>query len=221
MNRLQRYLSMCLNARYKRTEESGNYATETEGNTLYLCFQWSDGKQDWRNNFDFPVKPYDDMGIKWHCHRGFLRVWKAIKPYISAAVHDKRIKKIVVIGYSHGAAIATLAHEYVWYEREDLRDTLEGYGFGCPRCYWGRMNAGLKERWKHFYPIRNVNDVVTHMPPRIFGFRHVNKVVKIGERGQYKIDWKQKPFGRKFPFTYAHYPEEYMKNLAFEERVKG
>lgn len=213
MNQLQRYMYMCLNARYKSTEESGDYALEREGNILYLCFKWSDGKQDWKNNFDFPVKPYKDMGIKWYCHRGFLRVWKAIEPYVSGAVHDEKVKRIVVIGYSHGAAIATLAHEYVWYEREDLRETLVGYGFGCPRCYWGRMRAELKERWKNFYPIRNVNDIVTFMPPSVFGFRHVNQVLKIGEKGQYGFDLRQKPFSRKIPCFIAHYPEEYMKNL--------
>ena len=36
-----------------------------------------------------------------------MRVWKAIKPHITDAVHDMDVKKIVVIGYSHGAAIAT------------------------------------------------------------------------------------------------------------------
>ena len=126
MNKFRAYLTRCLNAQYEITEESGDYAIQREGDILYLCFQWSNGEEDWKNNFDFPAKPYSDMGVKWYCHRGFLRVWKAIKPYICDAVHDMSVKKIVVIGYSHGAAIATLAHEYVWYEREDLRDTLEG-----------------------------------------------------------------------------------------------
>lgn len=213
MNKLQNYLLRCLNAKYSTTKESGDYAIQREGNILYLCFQWSNGKEDWKNNFDFPAKPYKDMGIEWRCHRGFLRVWKSIKPNIVSAVHDKTIRKIIVIGYSHGAAIATLAHEYVWYERGDLRDTLEGYGFGCPRCYWGKMNPKLEERWKNFYPIRNMNDIVTHLPPSFFGFRHVNKVLKVGERGQYSLEIKAVPFGKKLPCTRAHYAEEYIKNL--------
>ena len=184
MNKLKNYLSRCLKAQYITTEESGDYSIQKEGETLYLCFQWSNGKEDWKNNFDFPVKPYSDMGIKWRCHRGFLRVWKAIKPHIADAVHDMSIKKVVVIGYSHGAAIATLAHEYVWYERPDLREELKGYGFGCPRCYWGKMKPELKERWKNFHPIRNMDDIVTHVPPSLFGFKHVNDVMEIGYKGQ-------------------------------------
>lgn len=217
MNKFRAYLTRCLNAQYESTEESGDYAIQREGDILYLCFQWSNGKEDWKNNFDFPAKPYSDMGIKWYCHRGFLRVWKAIKPHICDAVHDMSVKKIVVIGYSHGAAIATLAHEYVWYEREDLRESLEGYGFGCPRCYWGRMKPELEERWANFYPIRNIDDIVTHVPPAIFGFRHVSPVMEIGYKGQYKFDMKKTPLSKKLPCTYAHYPEEYLKNLGGED----
>lgn len=94
-------------------------------------------------------------------------------------IKNPKYKKIIVVGYSHGAAIATFCHEYVWFNRPDLReDGLEGFGFGCPRVYWGRMKKSLKERWKHFHPIRDMNDIVTHVPPVIFGFRHVNKLIK-------------------------------------------
>lgn len=213
MNKLQSYMTRCLSAKYLTTDAKGDYAIQREGDTLYLCFQWSNGREDWKNNFDFPARPYSDMGIKWRCHRGFLRVWKSIKPFIADAVHDGSVKRVVVIGYSHGAAIATLAHEYVWYEREDLRDDLEGYGFGCPRCYWGRMKANLKERWKNFHPVRNLDDIVTHLPPRIFGFRHVNDVIKVGKKGQYKFTLKENDTGKKFPCTHAHYSDEYIKNL--------
>lgn len=220
MNMMYKYFAICLAADYKKTEESGDYALLREGETLYLCFQCSNGKEDWKNNFDFPAKPYKDMGIKWYCHRGFLRVWNAIKPHIYDAVHDTTVRRIVVVGYSHGAAIATLAHEYVWYERKDLRPTLEGYGFGCPRCYWGKMKPELKERWKNFHPIRNLDDIVTHVPPSFLGFRHVNDVIEIGHKGQYKIDLKKETFTEKLPCTYAHYHKEYLKNLGGSEYTK-
>lgn len=93
MNKLQSYMMRCLTAEYLATDEKGDYAIQREGDTLYLCFQWSNGREDWENNFDFPARPYSDMGIKWYCHRGFLRVWKSIKPFIADAVHDKSVKK--------------------------------------------------------------------------------------------------------------------------------
>ena len=104
------------------------------------------------------------------------------------------VKSVTIVGYSHGGAIATLCHEYVWFNRPDLRDKLEGYGFGAPRVFWGlSMSKELKERWANFHVVRNINDIVTHMPPSIFGFRHVNDVIEVGKKGElvnknYKFD---------------------------------
>ena len=50
MNKFRAYLTRCLNAQYEITEESGDYAIQREGDILYLCFQWSNGKEDWKNN---------------------------------------------------------------------------------------------------------------------------------------------------------------------------
>ena len=207
----------CLNAKYIHTENSGDYAIEREGNTVYLLFQWSNGQEDWKNNFDFATKPYKDMGIPWKCHRGFLRVWKSIEPYIADTVMDMSVNHFVVCGYSHGAAIATLCHEYVWFNRPDLRPessgnymNIEGYGFGCPRVFFGHMQKELKQRWLTFFPIRNLNDIVTHVPPILFGFRHVSSITKIGKKGKLNRH-------RKLDCVNAHYPDNYILSLGGEE----
>lgn len=194
----------CLNANYAHTKEDGDYCLKAEGDTLYILFQWSNGRVDWANNFSFPAKPYKDMGVTWYAHRGFLRVWKQIQPFLEKEIKKPKYKKIIVVGYSHGAAIATFCHEWVWFNRPDLRDGgLEGFGFGCPRVYWGKMKRGMKERWKHFHPVRCMNDIVTHAPPAIFGFRHVNRVLKLPKSANYqKMHW----FG---PVS-AHYAENYL-----------
>lgn len=187
-NKILEYGNRCYSAKYTTVENNGDYAVERDGNTLYLMFEWSDGKADWKSNFNFPATPYKDMGVKWMCHRGFLKVWKSIKPHIEQYVLDLTVEKIIIIGYSHGAAIAALAHEYVWFNRQDLRDNnLEGYGFGSPRCYWGfKVKKKLKPRWENFYVIRNCNDIVTHVPPVFLGFRHVGNLIEIGD-GTYEV----------------------------------
>ena len=206
MTDLKALFNRCLNAQYKHVENDGDYALEREGDSLYILFECSNGKVDWKNNFDFPAKPYKDMEITWSCHRGFLKVWKSIEPYIANAITDPTVKKITIVGYSHGAAIASLCHEYVWYNRPDVRENgLIGYGFGCPRCYFGifGVKRQLKERWKNFYPVRDLNDLVTHLPPVIFGFRHVNKVLKLQNK-HYSKHVKLKCIN-------AHYPDNYIK----------
>ena len=172
----------CLNAEknYIHVEEDGSYLLQRNGSTLFLLLQKSNGKNDWRNNFDFPAKPYHDMPVTWKAHRGFVRVWKAIEPYVADAIMDPTVKKIVTVGYSHGAALAALAQEYIWFNRPDIRDNCFSYAFEAPRVFCGvRIPKKLKERWANHLVIRTANDLVTHVPPLLFGFKHVGSMLKL------------------------------------------
>lgn len=186
----------CLAAEYTQVENAGDYAIKREGDLLKIYFEWSDGKEDWRNNFDFPAKPYKDMEHLWFCHRGFLKVWKSIEPYLVDFIGDPNIRKIEIVGYSHGAAIALLCYEYCIFHRKDA--VIEGVGFGCPRVFWGIVPKAVKDRFLGFKVVRNGNDIVTHVPPALFGFRHISKVVEIGKSKGIVKD---------------HYPDEYRKSL--------
>ena len=192
---------------YIHAEGDVDYATRTDGTTLYIYFQHSQGKVDWKNNFDFPAKPYKHMKCKdapygsvWLAHRGFLSAWRVAEGLLKEQISDTGYTKIVISGYSHGAALAVLCHEYVWYNRPDLREVIEGYGFGCPRVAWGIKNACHRERWARFNVIRNIDDIVTHVPPAILGYFHVGNMVEIGQRGKYSA-------------VEAHFPDSYMREL--------
>lgn len=186
----------CIKAKYKHTENDGSYCVKRSGDNLILLFEKSNGKNDWKNNFDFPAKPYRDMKNLWFCHRGFLKVWKSIEPHISSYIMDESVKKIEIVGYSHGGAIAQLCYEYVKFNRPDV-DVI-GVGFGSPRVLWGFARKAVKERFKGFYVIRNGKDIVTHLPPSLFGFHHACYVVKVGKSNGFIKD---------------HYKEEYQKAL--------
>ena len=176
----------CLRIPYSQIGVSANYAIKREGDILYLFFQSSEGKEDWKSNLDFPAKAYKRMGkTVWFAHRGFLKVWKEIEPMLAKDIADEAFQKIVITGFSHGAAIALLCHEYVWYHRPKLRQAIEGYGFGCPRVFWGLKNKRLKQRWENFVVIRNIDDLVTHLPPAFLGYTHVGELLKIGKKGKY------------------------------------
>ena len=191
-------MNECLNTVYTTVENAGDYAIKKDGNTLKIFFEWSDGKEDWKNNFSFfaiPWKPYKDMKKLWFCHRGFLKVWKSIEPYIKPYTKNPEIQKIEIVGYSHGAAIALLCYEYCIYNRPDIE--VCGVGFGCPRVFWGFIPKSVKERFKNFMVVRNGNDIVTHVPPVLFGFHHISTMVKVGSTNCVK----------------DHYPELYLMHL--------
>ena len=205
--KLSEMFRRCLEISYTQVENSADYALERIENTLYIYLECSNGETDWLNNFDFPAKAYShfDGGV-WLCHRGFMRVFKSIEKYISASILDESIEKIVVVGYSHGAGVAILCHEYVWYNRPDLRSKIEGYAFASPRVIWGYLSRNLANRWENMTVVRNIDDIVTHLPPKILGFTHVGKMLEIGKRGKYSsID--------------AHRPENIMcELLEYEKR---
>lgn len=188
MKKLYNLFIGCLDANYTHTEIGSSYAAKVDHDTLYLFFQWSYGITDWLFNFLFlkkKIEPYEEMGKKWVVHSGFSKVWDSIKHNIEGLICDERYKKIIIVGYSHGGAIATLCHEFVWFNRPDLRDSLEGYGFAAPRAVGRDTPLEIRERWANFYVIRNIGDIVTHLPPKFTGYTNVGQLLEIGERGRY------------------------------------
>lgn len=171
---------------YEQIGDSVNYAFRTYQRTLYIYFQGSNSITDWVRNFLFGKKPYKDMEISYRVHRGFLAAWKTVEDVVISKITEKvddeyKWQHIIIVGYSHGGALAGFCHECVWFWRPDLRiNGLEGYGFEAPRFYaaWS-VKKELKERWSKFTVIRTNNDIVTHCPPAIFGFCHVGKILKI------------------------------------------
>ena len=186
---LLRLFEECLHREYREVENAASYSYGREkngdGECLFIFFQKSHGVTDWLNNLDFSAKPYEEMDPPWNCHVGFLRVWNSVKRYLKPHILDPNINRAVIVGYSHGAALAILCHEYIWYHRPDLRTVIEGYGFGCPRVVWGKLHGGRWERWQRFTVIRNLDDFVTHLPPSFLGYTHVGELLEIGEQGKY------------------------------------
>ena len=183
---LSTLFTRCVRRDYITTPTRADYAFDLVSENLTIYLQDSDGAVDWLRNLNFPAAAYRRNGkTAWYAHRGFLKAWNSLIPYVQPQIDDPSVKKITVVGYSHGAALAVFCHEYVWYRRPDLRETLTGYGFGCPRVLWGCVSEDVAERWEHFTVIRNLPDIVTHVPPKLLGYRHVGTMMEIGEAGKY------------------------------------
>lgn len=185
--RLLSLFEACLSADYRHVEEDASFSVKRENSHVTVYFEKSNGLRDWKNNFAFSAKPYRDMSDVWYCHRGFMRVFRALLSYLEEIFLDESVTGFTFVGYSHGAALALLAHEFVTYHRPELVDSVEGYGFGCPRVIAGKIPASLRERLGGFHVIRNLDDLVTHLPPRLFGYSHITKPYEIGKRGRYSM----------------------------------
>jgi NADH dehydrogenase FAD-containing subunit len=47
------------------------------------------------------------------------------------------------------------------------------------------MNEKTEKIWGNFTVIRNINDAVTHLPPKSFGYFHAGTLLEIGKSGTY------------------------------------
>lgn len=167
-------------------EEDVSYYFLQDGSTLYIYLEPTNSKLDWIHNFMFKKRPYKDMQIPYRVHRGFLKCWKVIEDLVIERIADPSIQSIITVGYSHGGALAVLCHECCWFHRPDIRKQIYGISFEGPRVYGGfSVKKELQDRWKNFVVFRNRNDIVTHVPPFIFGYTHVGKLVRIEHSGKY------------------------------------
>lgn len=190
----------CLSQTYNELSGGGSFAVERRGDLLSIFFQQSNGPLDWLNNLNFVAAPYREMTPVWQCHAGFLKVWRSIRPHLERSVLDPSVGRIRTVGYSHGAALAVFCHEFAWYHRPDLRKSIQGFGFGCPRVLYGCLPPDVALRWENFYIIRNLDDLITHLPPRAAGYCHVGNLIEVGSEGAYSpID--------------AHRPQNYLEAL--------
>ena len=199
-NHLLELFEECLSKNYTEVENGGSFAYDLRGDALYLWFEHSNGAVDWLNNLDFAVAPYRDMSPPWKCHAGFLRVWKSIQPYLLPLIDSPAVSRVCTVGYSHGAAIATLCHEFIWFRRLDLRQSICGYGYGAPRVLYGCVPPAVAMRWSSYFLVRNQGDLVTRLPPRMSGYCHAGIPIEIGAPNRYSaVD--------------AHRPENYLQEL--------
>ena len=170
----------CLYDDYVTHESGADVFFRREDDRLFIFFEKSDGIRDWINNLSFCPIPYGEMQHPWRCHGGFLQVFKSIRGAVNEALADKNIRSVTLVGYSHGAALALLAHEYIWFNYPELRDSLHGIGFGCPRVLYGAIPRCVRKRWSGFLRVSHRGDLITHLPPAILGFRHAGHVIKVG-----------------------------------------
>lgn len=201
---LRELFEACLDAEYLQVESGGSFATVRDGEELWIYFEKSNGREDWVNNLSYRAVSVGREGEEWFCHEGFYTVWRSILPYLQPMISNPAVKRVNTVGYSHGAALALLCHEYIGFLRKDLEESREGYGFGCPRVIWGTVPEEGR-RWKSFYVVRNIDDAVTHLPPRFFGYRHVGRLIQIGKRGRYSS-------------VEAHMAENYISELNHAEK---
>lgn len=185
------------NRQYVHTENGLDYWMHREGNRLYVTFQSSNGKGDWKDNFDFfpkKAEPFENVIV----HQGFWRQYQGIRNKFLDELYTG-VTAVFISGYSLGGAIAQLAlYDCLWHvSRDKLPLQVSAVGFNSPRVFV--KGQSLRAHTYTFQDIVHRGDVVPHLPPKIFGFKSVGLTkTKIG-----RLTW----------FWKAHAPKATKKAL--------
>lgn len=205
MNLIKLWQWACTGPWVKRAKDTEyKWGIDSDNNLLITFmgssqFKTKDNKVsiDWRHNIDIIAKPYKGMKPIWFAHRGFKSKWKVIEDEVLELITTHQPTGVLLTGFSQGAAIAGLAHESMWYNFPEYREKLHTKVFGCPRFVWFWNKWKIGNRWENFIRIESRWDLVTKVPPILFGYTHVGEAIKIGHK------WWQVNF--RFKHNHLHY----------------
>lgn len=147
--------------------------------TIGVFFEESATEQDWKTNFNFPVRPYKHQKSCLWVHRGFKKAWKSANDKIIREVIDIRSRtgyNVIFIGWSFGGAMCQFAVEDFFFNTGIRSDVIT---FGAPNVFFGKKSVNyVKSCCKSVVQFANRNDVVTIMPPL---YSQICKI-KIGDK---------------------------------------
>ena len=154
------------------------FIKKTENN-ITIIFRGTDSSINWTNNFLFCRKniPYGNKDTKIRVHSGFLKEYKSVRDKIHTRIPGETCK-ITVTGHSLGAALAVLCAVDLQYNFKNA--DIEVYLFGCPRVGNKAFVRSYNKRVFKTLRVTNGNDIVTKLPPKIFGYRHAGINIHTG-----------------------------------------
>ena len=183
--------------------EHGSCRLRRTADELLLLFEWSRGLTDWKNNLDLCPVHRELGGVTLSVHRGFFRAYESVRDRVLCALTSVGIRRLTVGGYSHGAALAALAHADTLPRRRAGTLAVRSVGYGAPRPLFGRCDP---EVFAGFTSVICGADLVGHLPPCALGYRHAGDRIHLPtvtgspiddhRETSYRTALARSPFGR-------------------------
>ncbi len=148
------------------------------GKKFYITFRGTDSLKDWLTNFQFWKKPIPYKDPQVRVHTGFINAYSnEVKGKIHKLITEDS-EEIIISGHSYGAALAILC-------AEDLQNSFpqknyEVFLFGSPRVGNKAFKELYDKRIFRTFRISNGNDIISKIPFRFMGYRHVGIAINIG-----------------------------------------
>jgi triacylglycerol lipase len=144
---------------------------------------------DWTNDAKLKLVDATPHGLSGKIHEGFSLDLESIWPDLLAALNLLKGQRVLlhVTGHSLGAALATLAALRIARQRTLAVQSV--HTFGSTRVgdetFVREFDTTFKGR---SFRIVNNEDLVTRIPPREAGYKHVNEIIYIDEAGRLQRD---------------------------------
>jgi hypothetical protein len=166
----------------KKSDTQGTIYRSDPAKEFVLAFPGTMGDRDMLTNVIFFKKAWKSKGVKCtgcKVHTGFVIAWESVLDDVVNTLKQKRVKfpgyKVVVTGHSLGGALATLAYGSL----KGLGFPVRAYVYGAPRVgnkatanYIDKLSGATDKKLGDFLRITRGNDIVTQLPPSLFGFVH-------------------------------------------------
>ncbi|CAM3543449.1 lipase family protein [Parendozoicomonas haliclonae] len=147
---------------------------------------------EWMNNAQIAKDTWTEDNPLGMVHSGFYEAFNSVWNQVLAEIQRLRThnQTIWLTGHSLGGALATIAAATLELQQPDIR--VNGvYTFGQPRTanhlFAKNYNNRLKERT---FRCVNNNDVITRIPPQIFGYSHIGTLMYFDTDGTIHTDGK-------------------------------
>lgn len=184
---------------YKGQKCEANWEAHLEDNVIQINFEQTNGKLDWMCNLLFLSKYYDTFmyngkKITLRVHDGWKAMYKAMKHQVRDKV--KELLKIApeaeieVIGWSLGSGMAMLCAQDIFY---NFNKKVHLFTYGSTNPFKTnifnrrRIRNYLRDCCKEVYNFSDRNDIVTYLPPRLFGFIKIRRVSVGGLFNPFKL----------------------------------
>ncbi|KAI9747235.1 MAG: hypothetical protein M1815_004486 [Lichina confinis] len=155
------------------TDTTGFVAVDKTNRNIICTFRGSTSARNWLNNLHFFPRP-TDICPGCALHEGFSRsageVRGRVVPGIRAALDANPGFNVVIAGHSLGGALATITAAEV--RKAGIPAAL--YTYGAPRVGNKAFADFVGAQAGGNFRVTNRNDLVPRLPPREFGYAHVN-----------------------------------------------
>jgi hypothetical protein len=191
----------------KDTDTQGFVVKDKEGNT-FVTFRGTESAQDAKTDADVKLQQVTWGGQTMQMHRGFATaldsVWSQVQAAVKKARGSSTDDHVVFTGHSLGGALATAAGLRANLEKltpDNPRTSL--YPVASPRVGDTAFETVFNERLPQTFRVVNfasgmlvdTQDIVTQIPPRAMGYRHVGNLVQL-EDDKFTLINKDSPEAR-------------------------